>query len=127
MGKREEQKTRWQNVLRILVDYKKTGKTFNLATAPDGTPYGRESVGEGWLPIYAFRGPYLGGDQADRRLRELRTEFGIPIEKKVHHWKHQEQSKYTYVYRLGCDPGEIDLENIRYVPKSTKVEQGILI
>lgn len=124
MGRRKELTTRLQYVLKILVEYKRTGKIYNLATAPDGTNYGWEPVGEGWLPIYALEGPYIGGSSGDRRKRELQTDFGIPIEKKVHHWI-SDPKKYTFVYRLGCDPEEIDIKNIAYRPR--KVEQLKLV
>jgi hypothetical protein len=125
MGKREEGKTRLQYVLKILIEYKRSGKTYNLATAPDGTAYGWEPVGEGWLPIYAFRGPLIGGDSGDRRLRELKDKKGkyrIPIEIKKHRWTINGEKKMTWLYRLGCPPNEIDIENICLKPKLVEPE-----
>jgi len=126
LDKRKESKTRWQKILVLFIEHKKhPERLFNLAQGPDGKDYGWEPVGEGWLPAYAFRGPYCGGDQADRRIRELKTEFGIPLEKKIHHWTINGQKKFTWVYRLACDPDEIDIENICMRPK--RVEQGVLL
>ena len=68
-----------------------------------------------WIPGWAFTPPEIGGLNGTRRVRELRTKFGIPIE--------CQKIKGNWLYRLGCPPDEIDLKNICLKPKPVEPEK----
>lgn len=97
-------------VLQLLIDSKRKGLRFNLQNDSTRTP---EWAPPGFLPVYDLRGPISqqkGGDSGDRRLRELRNDFGIPIKKIFYQWG-TNPKRHTWLYGLGCDPEQIDLEN----------------
>jgi len=98
-----ELKTTQQKILYTLYYGRHENGRFNLA------PYNREGgwISGGWLPMYAMRGPLLGGDSADRRLRELR-EAGWPIIDKEHKFVVGGVKRNMHIYALGVDPGTLD-------------------
>jgi len=83
-----------------------------------------ESIIRGWLPMQAFRGALLGGDSADRRLRELREE-GFPFVEtlignsmkpyKRHVWQYGGRQYSANIYRLACD---LSLQDWRQIIKN---------
>jgi hypothetical protein len=116
--------SRLQKVLELLLDQRRNPKRgFNLASS-----YGEERVYEGWLPIWAFQNEEVGGSSGGKRLRELRYLKGIPIEMETHIWERDRKIMRTPVYRLTCEPGEIDSVNLKYIPIDfpKKSEQTIL-
>ncbi|MDD5061593.1 MAG: hypothetical protein PHC43_01050 [Candidatus Marinimicrobia bacterium] len=97
---------------------------FFLSRNPD------EVISGGFLPMYAFRSGSLGGDSADRRLRFLRDNLLIPIEIHKHTWKTNPKKK-TYLYRLNCNPYDLDWDEyftkkgrFIYHPKSQIIEKS---
>lgn len=77
----------------------------------------KEAISGGWLPMWALRGSMLGGDSADRRLRQLRDENGIQFKEtivnghirpyKVHQWV-STPGNTSYIYCLALDPHKLD-------------------
>ena len=115
-----DHQSRLQKVLELLIDQKRNPRRgFNLAGL-----HGEERVYEGWLPIWAFQNEEIGGSSGGKRLWELRYLKGIPIEMKIHLWERGGEKMRTPVYRLACEPGEIDVANLKYIP--SKLEQTIL-
>jgi hypothetical protein len=94
MTKRQSQNTCWQKCLAVLIRAQKTAYP--------------------WVPGWFFTPPEIGGLNGTRRVRELRTKFGIPYECKKIDGK--------WLYRLGCPPDEIDLRNICLKPKLVEPE-----
>lgn len=83
--------TRGQKVLAKLIEARQDNRPFLLYPGPP-----EEWISGGYLPMWAFRGPQIGGDAADVRLRELRREHLVPIE------LHNHKTRYgtTPLYRL---------------------------
>ena len=97
----------WQRVLSRLYYAKKYHKLY-FSHKKDG-----KSVyfPTGYLPIWSFMRPGIGGSSGDRRLRELRGERGVPILKK------KVKSKSYSIYKLGCECSEIDWNAVVNDPK----------
>jgi len=119
-----DHQSRLQKVLELLIDQKRNPRRgFNLAGL-----HGEGRVYEGWLPIWAFQNEEVGGSSGGKRLRELRYLKGIPIEMETHIWERDGKIMRTPVYRLACEPGEVDPVNLKYIPINfpKKLEQTIL-
>lgn len=99
--------TRKQAVLQYLVWAKRTNKAHRV---------GKDFVRGGWTPLWVLRRPSLGGSAADVRMRELRREHGIPIEKRVHIDHETGRETHTWLYRLAGDPDAVDVKNMRMRP-----------
>jgi len=106
----DNHKTCCHRVLQLLIDAKRKAIRFNLQNDIEEPC---EWAPPGFLPIYDLRGPITqqrGGDSGDRRLRELRSDFGIPIQKICYQWQ-TEPKRRTWLYSLVCNPEQVDLEN----------------
>ncbi len=107
MNKRHLKDTCWQRCLEVLIQAKRTG--------------------DGWVPGWAFTPPEIGGLNGTRRVRELRTKFGIPVEVRFFPSGKGIDGKQEpiWLYRLGCPPDEIDLKNICLKPKAVEPEKKL--
>jgi hypothetical protein len=80
------------------------------------------------VPGWAFTPPEIGGLNGTRRVRELRTKFGIPYEiKNFPVTTPKGKNKNRWLYRLGYPPDGIDLKNICLKPKAVEPKQLNLI
>lgn len=57
----------------------------------------------GWVPGYYLRRAWSGGNAGDRRVRGLRTDFGVTIDRQRFGEGEEEESN-TYLYRWVSDP-----------------------
>lgn len=109
-------RTRAQKVLFRLWVAKLRNEVFFLDRI-----YHEEPISGGWLPLWALRGPLIGGDCADKRLRELRNDHLVPFKNtlinghlqpwKIHRWVSRE-GKIDYLYCLDIDPRDLDWEEV---------------
>ncbi len=96
--------TRKEAVLRYLLLARRTNKPHRI---------GKDFVRGGWVPLWILRRPDIGGSAADVRMRELRREHGIPIEKRAHIDHKTGKETHTWLYRIAGDPDAVDEKNMR--------------
>jgi len=115
--------SRKQIILKMLIDAKLDEKPFRYF---DGGPGNEVIRSGGYRPMYFFRGPRLGGDAADVRIRELRREHLVPVSdphifSDAYYYGYDgEKIRYKIPqYRLELTPKEIlqhDWSGAWYVP-----------
>lgn len=57
----------------------------------------------GWVPGYYLRKGWSGGNAGDRRVRQLRQDYGVGIEK-MRFGEGEDEESNTYLYRWVSDP-----------------------
>jgi len=99
--------TAWLRVLYRLWTCKREGERFNLEQMVAGGEWIT-----GWLPNYVFTSPMIGGTEGLRRLRYIREELQVPVDHKVHTYEYHGEAKRVNIYRLGCNPAQVDFREV---------------
>jgi len=92
-----------QKILYTLYQGRRQNGKFNLASYNHSGAW----ISGGWLPLYALRGPIIGGDSAGRRVRELH-ELGWPVINKEHKFVVGGVKRSIRIYALGVTPSSLD-------------------